>query len=209
MRWDLLLFLAFSALVPLGGCLGPRCPATSPQDGQPHLDPRAASARAQVESCHDGDTCTLVFSAGLRIRTRLAGIDAPEVANPRRRHSLDQPGGQAARQRLETWIVGQEVQVEQVDLDPYNRPVVILALPGSGEIVNETLVAEGLAEVYRSRTKGLGILASRLDAAEDLARRHRRGVWADARRRSPGDFRRAQASTKEHRSSASAHAAPE
>ena len=53
--------------------------------------------RALVESCHDGDTCTVLLDQGLkefrRMNIRLAGINAPELRTaegpPSRAHLLE------------------------------------------------------------------------------------------------------------------------
>jgi endonuclease YncB( thermonuclease family) len=154
------------------------------------LPPSAGAAGSDVVAtvlyCHDGDTCRVALPGGLWLAVRLAGIDAPEVAS---RGRPGQPLGDEARAALTSAVQGRTVRLRQVDLDPYNRPVVEMRLDDAAEArpVNLALVGDGMAEVYRGRTKRLD--KSPYLAAEAEAKAAHRGIWGLARYESPSSYR--------------------
>ncbi|MCI0723818.1 MAG: thermonuclease family protein [Acidobacteria bacterium] len=73
------------------------------------------AVRAQVREVIDGDT----FRTAKIIR--LANVDAPE---------LSQPGGQAAKKKLESLIGGKEVVYDEKAHDNYGRIVAQVSVDG-------------------------------------------------------------------------------
>lgn len=143
---------------------------------------------ATIKHCNDGDTCRVVTTPGhMWMNVRLAGIDAPERANKRKK-SKGQPMGDAAADFLNRAVVDKQVEIEQTDLDGYNRPVVIIWLDQKN--VNLQLVEDGYAEVYRGPAKRLD--RAPFEAAEGRARAAKKGIWGlpDKERQSPAEFRK-------------------
>ena len=129
----------------------------------------AAAERALVTAAIDGDTVLLADGRTVR----LLGIDAPETVNPNLEHA--QALGAAASERMHQLVDGQAVALEAdvTDADHYGRILRHVWL--GGQLVGQTLVAEGLARAYalppdlRHR--------DRLSDAEDRARRAGIGIW--------------------------------
>lgn len=117
-----------------------------------------------------------ILVRGNRIRLRLAQIDAPE---------LNQPHGYEARAALMDWVEDENVSVQVVDVDQYDRRVSEVFV---GEIhVNRELVRDGhaWANTRFARSRHVGDL-------ETQARAARRGLWAlpEAKRDAPWVWRR-------------------
>jgi endonuclease YncB( thermonuclease family) len=114
----------------------------------------------RVVQVHDGDTIT-VQTEEKKVKIRLAEIDAPE---------LKQEFGQVAQKYLEQTLLGTNVRIEQKSVDLYGRVIGKVFL--GNEYVNETLVEEGYAWVYRTYTRRKVLIAK-----EDTARIEKRGLW--------------------------------
>ncbi len=143
----------------------------------------------RVDNCHDGDTCKILTDDGLWFNVRLAGIDAPEVGRFGSKKSTGQPLGHDARQELLKLLGNRsDVTMKQLDLDPFNRPIV--ELYAGSECVNLKLLELGMAERYRGKSKGLD--PSAYDAAESLAKKAGRGIWGLLRHESPSKWRKEQ-----------------
>jgi len=139
---------------------------------------------ATVERVADGDTLVALSSNGTKLRIRLLGIDAPEVA---RGTKPGQPFGEEARDYLEHLIGGKAVQVDAYGPDRYKR---ILAVIRDEQVnINLLMVAMGYAEVYRGAAcQGY---CRELEEAEAKARRDRSGMWAQGNKyESPAEFRK-------------------
>jgi endonuclease YncB( thermonuclease family) len=175
MRFSLLAFLALAA--------APAAAAAAPSG--PELGESLQAVDAYVYHCHDGDTCRVRIAEAVWLNIRLAGIDAPEVGGGRKR--AGQPMGDQARDFLNGAIKGKTVKLRQLDLDQYNRPVVELTL--GDKKINEQLVAEGWAEVYRGKAKRLD--RAPYEAAEAEAKKAKKGIWSLSSYESPKDFRKA------------------
>jgi micrococcal nuclease len=124
-----------------------------------------------VNAVIDGDTID-VSTIG---RVRLLGIDAPETS-----HGLDTaaPFGREARARLTGLVLHRWVRLEMegAPLDMYNRHLAYV-LTEDGQLINATLVREGLARVSaRLPLTRLG----ELKRAESEAQAFRRGMWGTA-----------------------------
>jgi endonuclease YncB( thermonuclease family) len=84
--------------------------------GKPHY-----TVEGKVVRIADGDTLTVLDSANVLRKIRLAGIDAPEKK---------QPFGTEAREALADKVFGQVVRVEVIDVDRYRREVGRIYLGG-------------------------------------------------------------------------------
>ena len=96
-----------------------------------------------IKDCYDGDTCT--SSEGEKIR--LACIDTPEIRGKRAKPNE----AIAAKNFLNEKIKGKKVSVRRVTEDKYGRTVGELSF--NGENIQELLVKEGHAEIYKKYSK--------------------------------------------------------
>lgn len=122
---------------------------------------------AQVQSCYDGDTCTLTSGE----RVRILGIDAPEI-------STGDCYAPESRDVLRDLVVGQDVLLtsdpEQGDEDRYGRSLRYMEVAQTGD-VGAFLVSNGFAVVYTEYP------VQRTQEYLDLQRQaqeRRQGVWA-------------------------------
>lgn len=140
---------------------------------------------AKITYCHDGDTCRIVTDSGLWFNARLAGIDAPEVESKRK--GQGQPLGDQSRDTLSELVTKKKnIEIRQVDLDHYNRPVI--EIYADKECLNLKLLELGLAERYSGKTKRID--RSKYDAAEEKAKAQKLGIWGQKNYVSPQQFRR-------------------
>ena len=121
---------------------------------------RASAWPVTAESCHDGDTRTVISDSGQRVPIRLHGVDAPE---------LDQPYGPQARLLINSLIAGQHVDVRPTGDLSYGRTVADLVMPG-GRNVGATLVASGAAWVEQRWNHDPAVYAAQGNA--------QRRIWA-------------------------------
>ena len=166
--------------------------ATAPgNDSKPNSQelPPAKPIEGVVYYCSDGDTCQIQAAEALWMNVRLAGVDAPETPKGRgKKKRGGQPLGEAAQQFLNERLKNRRVRIKQVDLDPYNRPVVELTATNETRPINLMLIEQGLAEMYRGKTKRIdrAIYA----ATEAKAKEQKRGIWGLANYQSPSEYRR-------------------
>jgi endonuclease YncB( thermonuclease family) len=127
-----------------------------------------AELRGRVVSVADGDTITVLDSTKQQHRIRVAGIDAPEKA---------QPFGEQSRQNLARWVSGQSVVVEWSKRDQYGRLVGVVLV--AGHDVGLEQVRAGMAWWFR-RFAAEQAEQDRVlyEAAETDARTVRRGLWS-------------------------------
>lgn len=166
-----------TAALLLSGCLDmPRSPAS-------HSGPQGQTASGKAQTCRvtrvsDGDTLDALCGTGSRaqkVRIRLRGIDAPE---------LRQPHGTAARQRLNQLCHQQTIRLPQrPDKDRYGR--VLADVQCQQQDAGELLVRSGLAWYYRSTARDYPTLVK----LETQAKRHKRGLWGDAKPTPPWVWR--------------------
>ncbi len=139
-----------------------------------HSPALAATPRtlfAKVERVSDGDTITAVTNNQTTLRIRLMGIDAPEVPHGEK---PGQPFGEEAREYLTRLIGGRTIRVETYGPDGFTRTLAMVFL---GTVnVNEEMVQQGLAEVYRGAP--CKAYCRNLRAAELRAKQDRVGMWA-------------------------------
>lgn len=124
----------------------------------------------QVNWVADGDTVLLADGRWIRY----IGINTPEVA------TKDHPGeplGQTARERNQQLIGGYPLRLEfdRTLSDRYGRTLAYV-YDQRGQMLNETLAAEGLA--YCLPLKPNDRYADRLLAAQRKAMAARRGLWS-------------------------------
>lgn len=114
-----------------------------------------------VTQVTDGDTIKVQLSSG-PITVRFDSIDAPE---------RDQPWGNEASEALAGLLDGEEVALEIVTQDRYERLVAVVYL--GDENINKWLVQQGHAWAYRQYLKDTDFCDW-----EGSARSSRRGLWA-------------------------------
>ena len=124
----------------------------------------------------DGDTVKFKRPDGSLVTIRLEGIDAPERV---------QRFGREATGWLAEATDGKAVEVVETGTDRYGR--LLADLHVDGEWLNRKLVASGLAWHYVKYNKD-----TRLATAQNEARANRLGIWQDARRVAPWDYRNGQ-----------------
>lgn len=149
---------------------------------QAYAGPLLQEARAI--KAHDGDTVTLKMMKGGMRKTRLIGIDTPEMGQ--------RPWGRRAREHLidilnhTDWTVFVETDV--VKQDKYGRPLVYLWTKQK-ELINERMVLDGHAVLF---TIAPNIkFTDRLTRAERRARQEKKGIWGQkGLKEQPHDYRK-------------------
>lgn len=141
---------------------------------------------ARVAAVVDGDTIRVVDGQGQTHRIRLAGIDAPEKA---------QPFSRLATQRLRNRLNKQTVWIKPNKTDRYGRTVAQVRL-GTVDVGLEQVRA-GLAWYYKAYEAEMSAVDRTLyEQAETEARQLRRGLWQEAQPVAPWDFRRERRNTR-------------
>ncbi len=164
----LALFLCLLA----GACSRGEQAASPAGDGDLACTADPASLRsAHIASVIDGDTLRL--DDGRRVR--LIGINTPELGHGRR---PDEPLGQQARTALAQLLAGDTAWLADGvdDRDPHGR-LLAWVFDASGHSVSAQLLERGLG--FHVAIAPNGGRADCLRAAENVARRDRRGVWSD------------------------------
>ena len=143
--------------------------------------PAAALAdfSGRVVHVHDGDSLTLVDN-GRKLRLRLAGIDAPELA---------QPYGWKALRSLSKLCRGKEATAVERGKDDDGRVLATVTCLGEkGEKIDASAeqVKKGLAWVFRTYLP----LGSPLYEFETSARLMQRGLWHDKDPVPPWEWRK-------------------
>lgn len=139
----------------------------------------AETLTGYVVGIADGDTITVVDPNRRQHKVRLAGIDAPEKA---------QPFGDRSKQNLGSLTFNKTVTVEWNKQDRYGRTVGKIMV--NGVDANFEQVKAGMAWWYRDYAKEQSQGDRRLyEQAEQQARLQRVGLWLDAHPISPWDWR--------------------
>ena len=142
--------------------------------------PAAADVlRGRVVGVADGDTVTVVTAERVRQVVRLAGIDAPEKA---------QPYGARAKRHLSDLVYGAEVVVEYEKRDRYGR--IVGKIVRGGQDASLSQIEAGYAWHYK-RYAAEHSLADRATyaRAEEAAREARRGLWSEREPLPPWEWR--------------------
>lgn len=152
-----ILFLALGLVIPLRAMAGD------------------ITVACKVTKVVDGDTfhCEVPGYYARILTVRMSGIDAPEA---------DQLFGASSKANLENALAGKLVQINVDRADRYGRFLCEVFLGGMN--VNEWMVRNGYAWVYRENSKGAHLLST-----EAAARKARLGLWRDAGAVYPGHFR--------------------
>ena len=141
----------------------------------PCLPASAASLTGKVVRVIDGDS--LVFQSDRNekpLEVRLKDIDAPEGC---------QPGGEEARDFLQSYVRDKSVQLDTRGRDHYGRTLAVLKVAGVD--VNQRLVAEGHAWALRVKwDRGTYV------SQEKMAQALKRGLHAERGAMLPSEFRR-------------------
>jgi endonuclease YncB( thermonuclease family) len=128
----------------------------------------------KVVALTDGDSLTIEDDAKTPHKIRLAGIDAPELA---------QAFGTKARDALAEKVSGKVVRVEVIDIDRYKQEVGRMYL--GARFINMEMVRDGFAWRFIRFD-----LPGEFKAAEADARAHKRELWTDPHPLPPWQFRR-------------------
>ena len=142
-----------------------------------------------VVAVADGDTVTVLDANKEQHKIRLAGIDAPEKA---------QPFGQRSKQNMSALVFGKQVDVQWNKRDRYRRIVgKVMVQPSDCPTCPKALdaglaqITTGLAWWYKKYAKDqLAEDAARYEFAEHEARAKRAGLWADSHPIPPWDWRK-------------------
>jgi micrococcal nuclease len=142
-----------------------------------------ALREARVIAVNDGDTITLRMS-GKEYRTRLVGIDAPEMGQ--------EPWGQLSREHLRKilkdlrWNVRIETDIQPYD--KYNR-LLVYVWDDNGRMINEQMLLDGYAVLFTIQPNSK--YADRFKKAQGSARENKLGIWgADGLKERPLDYKK-------------------
>ena len=148
------------------------------------LPSSALSWEGVVLSVHDGDTLTVQHAeTGARVKIRLHGIDAPELAGGT---WPAQPWCKRSRDFLrELAPVGSHVDMLDKGRDRYGRTVAAVNLP-DGRVAQEELLRAGMAWVFPWYCTD----CRAWEALQAEAVEARRGLWSDKNPVPPWDWRK-------------------
>jgi endonuclease YncB( thermonuclease family) len=134
----------------------------------------------RIVAIADGDTLTLLDSANVQHKIRLAGIDAPEKR---------QPFGTVSKKHLSDLAFGRTAEADCYKRDRYKRQICIVSV--NGKDVGLAQLDAGLAWVYRQYVGEL-YPALQVDyrAAEDRAAANGFGLWRDRDAVPPWEWRK-------------------
>lgn len=133
----------------------------------------------KVVGVSDGDTITVLDSAKTQHKIRLTGIDAPEKA---------QAFGQVSKKSLSDLVFNKDVEISWEKRDRYQRVLGKVLVNGQDVCLEQ--VKRGMAWHYKQyqRDQPLGD-RTKYSLAEEEARKHRLGLWADESPTPPWEFR--------------------
>lgn len=163
--------------------------------------PAFADVTGVVVGVSDGDTVTVLDASRAQHKVRLAGIDAPEKA---------QPFGQKAKQNMSDLVYGKEVRIDGDKRDRYGRTVAKIwvtppdcplfgAVPRQGGRpqcpktldVGLSMLTVGLAWHYKKyQGEQTAEDRERYSFAEVEAKAKRVGLWTDPDPIPPWEWRR-------------------
>ena len=149
-------------------------PASDPDGEGAQYESVAHDATATVTRVVDGDTIEISPAIDGVTDVRLIGVDTPETKEP---GCAPQPYGPEASSYAESVLSGQQVELEfDVEkTDQYDR-LLAYVYPQGGEMFNEDLLEEGLAQAYPYAPNTR--YADRFAAAQEQARAAGLGIWS-------------------------------
>ena len=127
-----------------------------------------------VVGISDGDTITVLHPDKTQMKVRLAEIDCPEKK---------QPFGTKSKEALSEKIFGKYVKVEWTKKDRYGRVIGKVYL--NGRYINKEMIEEGWAWHYTDYSH-----SPEMAEAQEYAKSHKLGLWADKHPVPPWDFRK-------------------
>ncbi len=176
-----------AAVLLLAGCAGraglpgvgttrPRGAASGPASSVP--GPQVGKVVAVI----DGDTIKVALG-GTIARTRLLGLNAPEVRHVRYGKPRGQCGGQSARRFADRLLYGKTVTLtadpREDARDRYGRLLRYVSVDGRD--AGLAIIRAGHASEYHPASARRETRYGQYVRAEDSARAHRRGQWATCR----------------------------
>ncbi|MBC6431419.1 thermonuclease family protein [Nostoc sp. HG1] len=149
-----------------------------------------------VERVSDGDTLVVKDTNGKNFTVRFACVDAPEIAHTKKEKQSKRTSdrnqftwGVKAQERVQQLVQqgGDRVTLNITDSDRYGRKIAEIRLK-NGTFVQQVLLQEGLAKVYRPY---LNKCPSKdlVQQAEAKAKEQRLGIWSDAKFVNPWEYR--------------------
>jgi endonuclease YncB( thermonuclease family) len=143
----------------------------------------ADTLEGRVARIVDGDTLILLVAGAVgqqtQERIRLAAVDAPERG---------QPWGEKSKQALAAYTFGRDVTVAWAKRDRFGR-VVGKVLDGERD-VNLAMIRDGMAWWFRRFAAEQSAADRKLyEAAENLARLGRIGLWSETAPIPPSEWR--------------------
>lgn len=133
---------------------------------------KTGEIKAIVTRVVDGDTIVVMLN-GSKTKVRLQGVNTPEKDGP---YTKAQPMNQAATRRTKELAENKTVTLlsgGKDETDKYGRLLAYVVLP-DGRTLNEILIKEGLAEVYRRFNYSE---KTRYIAMETEAKAACKGIW--------------------------------
>lgn len=161
--------LALAALLASAGC-------SQSLTALPTAVPTTSGQALAVTSVADGDTFTGRTAGGVKVKVRMLGIDAPELAHDGNAAAC---GGPAAATELRSLIGGSTVTLvgdaKADDTDKYGRSLRYVGL--GGRDVALELIQAGLVEAWYPSGEPRPERFAAYRAAEDTARAAKAGLW--------------------------------
>ena len=152
------------------------------------LYPPTATLAAQLRDGRvirvtDGDGVELIME-GKAYRTRLIGIDAPEMGQ--------EPWGKRSRDHLKSQLKKNQwrvtIETDIVERDKYRRLLVYLRTP-DGEMLNERQLKDGYAVLFTIQPNSRYV--ERFTRAQTDAHEHQRGIWgSDGLTEPPSEYKK-------------------
>jgi endonuclease YncB( thermonuclease family) len=141
----------------------------------------ADTITGKVVGVGDGDTITVLDAEHQQHKIRLQGTDAPEKA---------QAFGQKSKASLSSMVFGKPVTVEWSKRDRYQRIIGVVLVDGVDSNLEQ--IKAGMAWWYKQyKREQTAQQRADYEAAENLARERRVGLWSDVEPVPPWEFRRA------------------
>lgn len=143
--------------------------------------PTLRTVYGTVIKVSDGDTVQVMTHDQTKLKVRLYGIDAPEIAHG----TPGQPYGEEAKQALASMVLGKDIRLDIIEVDHYRRMVGMIWIDKTN--INLELVHQGYAEAYREHLAPE--YRSEFLSAEDAAKTRHLGIWGLPDYERPSEFR--------------------